>query len=285
MKISIFMRFILVISLLSLISVGSYELLGKVDEKDNVSSINVMTYNVHLFYDEGVRGNINLENIKTLIENSGADIIALQESDGNRMATMNQNGLKWLANSLNMDYHYGANTKDGIWGVSILSRWEITKIEVAYLPSAEALQRIAVIATITVPSIGEVNVLATHLTYQSAADQLSQIKEIIKLTSGKNFIIMGDFNTVIAQEAGDTLLEDEGFQLLNDTFADGWVLAGGTDDVTTSYPFADQGIENSRIDYIWLLGDWIAVEDTAKIFGEKTDSDHRAIMIEVIKTQ
>ncbi|MCY3410431.1 MAG: endonuclease/exonuclease/phosphatase family protein [Candidatus Heimdallarchaeota archaeon] len=280
MKISGYFIGLMVLSLISISSILIYDLAGSIDDPVDVNSIRVLNYNIHLYYDEGTRGHDNLVQVRDILRDSGADIIALQESDGNRMTSMNQHGVKWLANSLKMQYVYGSDTKDDVWGVSILSKWEILSHEVVFLPSEDALQRIAVIATIDVPGIGNTNILATHLTFQSESDQLAQINKILELTTTGEYILCGDFNTIIAQEKGLDLTDDEGFNLLNSTYKDGWVLAGGDPSAFTSYYFKDL-VDNARIDYIWLTDGWNAISNTAVIYGDETVSDHRGISIDV----
>ncbi|MHA2091436.1 MAG: endonuclease/exonuclease/phosphatase family protein, partial [Candidatus Kariarchaeaceae archaeon] len=235
-----FSGILLVLLLVTIISIVSYQFIGEPDDNnDVVTSVRVMTYNIHLTYDFGAQGNINLVELKELIEENDPDIIGLQESEGNRLVSSNQNAVMWLAHKLKMHYYYGAPTSEGIWGVALLSRWKIQDPVVEYLPSEDALQRIAVVANIAVPDpFGTVNVIVTHLDFQDNVTQMAQVSRILDLTVPMDrAIIMGDFNTVIAQDKGKSVTEDPSYQLLNTVFTDAWVVSGGTLDEVTSYYF------------------------------------------------
>lgn len=280
---------ILILALLiTMFSIVGYQYFGEPNNNDEVvTSIKVMTYNIHLGYDYGARGNINLEKIVELIEDSEVDIIGFQESDMNRLITSNQNGIMWLAHKLKMHYYYGAPTSEGIWGVSLLSRWEIVDPTYYKLPSDETLQRIVVAVKINVPQpFGSVDVLVTHLDFESSNIQLKQIQRIIDIATIKpRAIIMGDFNTVIAQDQeGKTLDQDPSYRLLNETFDDAWVLSGGSFSELSSFYFDESDIydvSNSRIDYIWLHGTLSVVPNSHLAKGSKSISDHRAIIVEI----
>ncbi len=288
----IFTGILLGLLLITILSISLFQLTGKPDPDDSpVDSIKVMTYNIHLAYDFGTQGQYNLVELKELIEDNDPDIIGLQESEGNRAVSSNQNAIMWLAHQLEMYYYYGPPTSDGVWGVSLLSRWKIESPKVENLPSKDSLQRVAVLAEIRVPApFGPIDIVVTHLDFQKKEVQLAQIEKIIDLTSAMDrAIIMGDFNTVIAQdEDGVALAEDLAFQLLNNSFDDAWYLSGGAFDEMTSYYFDetdDYDVDNSRIDYIWLKGNNLfPVLNSHKVLGTKSISDHRAIFVEITTT-
>jgi endonuclease/exonuclease/phosphatase family metal-dependent hydrolase len=246
-----------------------------------------MSYNTHLFFTEGTRGENNLVEVRDLISDSGASIIGLQESEGNRMVSSNQQGVKWLANELGMHYYNGPDSKDDVWGVSLLSEYPILSQKTVLLPSENALNRVVIVGKLDLPqNYADITVLVTHLSFQSPNDQLNQIESIIDITNDINgpFILMGDFNLVLAQQLDNLPLEqDPSFITLNGTYRDGWIEAGGSFDESTSYPFLDDPtVDNSRIDYIWLSPEWTVVTSSAQIHGNRDVSDHRAIEIEIM---
>jgi len=251
---------------------------------ESVDTIKVMTYNVHLFTDMGSSGQNNLVEIAQLIKDAGADIIGLQESEGSRMASSNQYGVKWLADELNMYYYFGPSTHLGVWGVSLLSRWEILNPRVELLPSEGTLQRVAIVAEIDIPSpFGKISVIVTHLSFDLQEVQLAQAEKIVELAKNNDkTIAMGDFNTVIAQLDGKSINDDPTFVLLNNSLVDSWVESGGAADENTSFHFseAEPDINNTRIDYIWYLGDFTVIIGNHQVLGDESVSDHRAILVE-----
>ncbi|MHA2503388.1 MAG: endonuclease/exonuclease/phosphatase family protein, partial [Candidatus Kariarchaeaceae archaeon] len=152
------------------------------------------------------------------------------------------------------------------------------------LPSEEALNRVAIVVTL---DLGDqlITVINTHLTFQSPSDQLGQVDSIIAITDDLTtpYIVMGDFNTVLAQseESPRDITEDPSYIALTEAYRDGYVEAGGAADETTSYFFESEGLANARIDYIWLSSEWTVGASSAQVLGDESISDHRAIAIVV----
>ena len=90
--------------------------------------IKVMSYNIH--HGRNGQGDVDLERIAEVIENSGADLIGLQEVDSvcNRSGNVNQ--MKALAGLTGMHYTFRKHFDydGGSYGLGILSRYPIVNV-------------------------------------------------------------------------------------------------------------------------------------------------------------
>ena len=127
----------------------------------------------------------------------GADIVALQEMDGE--------GSERIARALGMDYvYYPAIRHPGTgrdFGNAILSRWPLSddrKLVLPYLSRFRDMQRIAVSATAATP-FGPVRVYSVHLETPggiAAVNRQRQAAAVIKDASAhRRVIVAGDMNS------------------------------------------------------------------------------------------
>lgn len=82
----------------------------------------VMTYNIH--HGKGVDGKLDLERIATVIQESGADFISLNEVDrffARRSNHMDQ--IAWMATNLNMEHAFGPAITFRKKGTDLLSQY------------------------------------------------------------------------------------------------------------------------------------------------------------------
>jgi endonuclease/exonuclease/phosphatase family metal-dependent hydrolase len=240
--------------------------------------VRVMSFNIH----HGADGadNLDLERIARDIEESGSDIIGLQEVD-NRWSTRSdfEDQAAWLADRLDMHYAYAANldrepaegqTERRQYGTAILSEYPIldsenhllTNLEYAERPTE---QRGLLEAVINVEG-NHVSFYNTHLDHQRSEQRQSQVKEILAVAQESELpsVLVGDLNAVpSAPEMQDIMA---GF---TDVFA---VL--GQDDAYT-YPVEEP---DRRIDYI-LTSDDVDAEAAEVI--DTTSSDHLPIIADL----
>ncbi|MFX0149685.1 MAG: endonuclease/exonuclease/phosphatase family protein [Candidatus Hodarchaeota archaeon] len=246
------------------------------DKEPDSNSLRIMTYNIHQYFSVAQTGQYNLEQVRDIIRESGADVIGLEESEGARITSSNMNGVQWLAHSLGMNYYYGPPTSAQIYGVSLLSRFPIVNSRWIALPAEESIERVAVITEIDTGTLaGIIPIIVTHFqTSKYSEDRLAQAQMITELTRNlTTAIVMGDFNT--RQDETDLT-----YILLNSTYSDAWLLAPGNDPSGGATAYSDNGVASKRIDYIWLKGSWTVHECTN--FGTPRDSDHRAVYASLI---
>lgn len=99
-------------------------------------TVRVMTFNIHSAF--GSLGRQDPEAIAQVIEDSGADIIALQEVSRVRMLDGGTDLSGWLSRRLDMPVLF-KGTEEPIWGNAILSRFPVTSSGWAELPREGAL--------------------------------------------------------------------------------------------------------------------------------------------------
>lgn len=271
-SVRIILLFVVIISAAGVIS----NELFMVSKSPDSSKLKIMTFNIHQYFSIGQTGLYNLEQVRDVILESGAEVVGLEESEGARVSSSNMNGVQWLAHQTGMKYYYyGPPTSTQIYGVSLLSRFPIVNAYYENLPAEESIERVVIVVEIDTGDVmGKLPILVTHFqTNKYQTDRYNQAMKIINITQDfPNAVILGDFNT-------RPDITDETYMLLNSTFSDAWLLAGNTSDSGTSY--SSSGVAKNRIDYIWLKGEnWLV--STCVTFGSPRASDHRAVYAELV---
>lgn len=231
--------------------------------------LTVATYNVHQFL--APDGDYNLAAVARVLRDTDADIVGLQESEGNRLTSGNVDGVRWLATQLGYHSDYGAPTSAASYGVALLARWPISDTEVVSLPTHDSPRRLAMRAVVATPA-GDVPVVCTHLQTQQGGDpdavavQGEQAERVVALAGdAPRTVLLGDFNVT----PGD----DPAYRVLAEAFTDAWVAAGSQSSAHGgTYP-ADAPVE--RIDHVWTGPAWSA--RSAATHGGWDASDHRAV--------
>jgi endonuclease/exonuclease/phosphatase family metal-dependent hydrolase len=230
-------------------------------DSDNIT---VMTYNLHNGFN--TKGELDLEALADVIEESGADIVALQEISRGWLISGGVDMLSWLSQRLDMPYVSGP-TAGPLWGNAILSRYEITGYSNHELPSdGLCIERGFTVATIDVGDT-ELQIIATHLHHVEEDSEVRQAQVSVILEywdNVPNTIILGDLNAWPDSPEMEMLYQVG----LTDTLAD-------QPEVLT-FSSADL---YERIDYIWLSPD-IQLLECYVPFSQA--SDHLAV-VAVIK--
>lgn len=158
--------------------------------------LTLLTYNIR----HGAPYNsdeINLNNIATVIRQSKADVIALQEVDVETERSGGVDQAKKLAELLDMNYYFSKSIdyKGGGYGNAILSKYPLSNKRRFDLPMPiPKEQRSLAIATVTLPDGKTIEFGSTH--FDVAANRMEQAQFLNNLskTENKPIFIGGDFN-------------------------------------------------------------------------------------------
>ncbi len=217
------------------------------------------TYNIHYGYNAGWK--YNLPAIADTIEQSGADVVALQEVDTGRMTSYMVDDALWLARRLRMNALY-LPTIEHLTGIALLSRWPISRSEGRLLTSR--LEQTGIVGGEIEIGGREVNVYGIWLglTPEERATQIREAIDFMEVRPGPA-AMGGDLNST-PDSPVHAAMASAGFV---DPFR-----ALGLPDVPT-----DPAIEpKDRIDYVWLRG----LEPVSARVMPTVASDHRMVVVE-----
>lgn len=208
--------------------------------------LKVLTYNIH--HGAGTDGVLDLERIAKVIEDSGADLVGLQEVDNHWSERSNWvNQPAWFAARLKMHYAYAANLDllplhpgepRRQYGTAVLSKNPIKDFKNTLLPLyPTGEQRGLSVAAIKIRGV-YLRLANTHLTSNNNAERLEQAKKVVELLDDSKVptILVGDLNAKPAAPEIATLTK-----VWRDTWAEVGVGPGYT--IEADNPTA-------RIDYL-----------------------------------
>jgi endonuclease/exonuclease/phosphatase family metal-dependent hydrolase len=242
------------------------------------TDVRVMSFNIHHGADPA--DNLDLERIAGVIEESGAEIVGLQEVDNHWSSRSDfEDQAAWLADRLGMHYAYAANldrdpaagqTERRQYGTAVLSEYPIISSENHLLTNIQYAQRPTeqrgLLETVINVEGNHISFYNTHLDHQRSEQRQSQVKEILAITeqSGRPAVLVGDLNAVPGTPEMDTILSQ---------FSDVFAALGQEDDFT--YPVENP---NRRIDYILTKG---AIEPLAAEVIDTDSSDHLPLIADL----
>ncbi|WP_433011104.1 endonuclease/exonuclease/phosphatase family protein [Kribbella sp. CA-294648] len=193
-----------VLGLLMVLPAASAAASGSEQQERPARPLKVMSYNIH--HGAGTDGVLDLERIARVIENSGADLIGLQEVDRHWSERSNWvNQPAWLAARLKMHYAYAANLDlpplnpgepRRQYGTAVLSKTPIKHFENTLLPKyPTGEQRGLAVATTKIRGI-DLRFANTHLTHNNNAERLEQAQKVAELLAGSKVptFVVGDLN-------------------------------------------------------------------------------------------
>jgi endonuclease/exonuclease/phosphatase family metal-dependent hydrolase len=229
--------------------------------------VRVMTYNIHSAF--GSLGRHDPEAIAKVIEDSGADVVALQEITRDRLLDGASDLVTWLSRRLDMPIVFNG-TEEPHWGNAILSRLPILAHGTGELPKDRALiGRGYTWAEIDIGAEDPMLVINTHL-HQIGEDhdirRLLQVPVLLEFWDGRpNSIFLGDLNA----EPGApeiALFEEAG---LIDSWRESGVGLGETSGARDP---------NKRIDWIWHTHDLVGSQSEVI---QTLASDHLPVVVQV----
>ncbi len=226
--------------------------------------VQVMSYNIHSAFN--VAGGQDLEAIASAIEESGAEIIGLQEVSRTRLMDGGADMPTWLAERLGMEMVF-MGTEEPIWGNAILSLYPILDSGYQVLPREGSLiGRGFLWARIDVGEEEPLLVVVTHL-HHVVADghvRLVQVPVILDYLEGQEQVVfLGDLNAEPdSPEMG--LIYAAGL-------LDAWLEVGEGSGYTV-----DSDDPHKRIDYLWHSPD-LKVSKIEVI--QTTASDHMPVEV------
>ena len=234
--------------------------------------LTLLSYNIH--GGVGLDGVLDLERIAEVVDDSGADVVALQEVDRFRReqsAFEDQPGA--LAQRLGMHLAYAANLDDepahpgaprAQYGTALLSRLPLESSTNTLLPCFEGSEQRGLLESTVVVDGQPLRVLGTHLQWDSETERTRQAEAIVAALDDRPTVLLGDLNTTPGSPA---------YRCLAARLEDAWTLVGEGEGHTF-----DAEPPPRRIDYVWVGGGVRAV--TAQVLPSVA-SDHSALRVEV----
>lgn len=238
-------------------------------------TLKVATYNIH--HAQGADGVLDLERVAQVLEDSGAEVIALQEVDrfwSERSGYADQ--AEWLGRRLGMHMVYGKNLQadpaapglpDAQYGTAILSKYPIRDWSNTALPKFPAgEQRGLLQADIKVRGVS-VRVLGTHLQHNNSDERLAQIDAILGITSAdpRPTVLLGDMNAEPDSAEHAKLVTE---------YTDAWQAVG----TGPGYTF-DADDPKGRIDYVFTRG---GATPRAATVPSTLASDHLPVVVDLV---
>lgn len=157
--------------------------------------ITVMTYNIQNGFSAGER--FDLERTAEVIQAQRPDIVVLQEVSRGWLVTSGVDEVLWLGQRLNMNYAFGANSDDGMWGNVVLSRAPIGSVVKVQYDVTQNLKR-SVLQVQVATRVGGLWILATHLDDPPNAGpvRVRQANELIAAWNHQSpALVLGDMNS------------------------------------------------------------------------------------------
>ena len=250
-------------------------------EQTPLNSIRIGTYNIHAGFNEFFY--FDLDAIARTIQQSGADVVLIQQAEIGRLTSFGVDEVLWLARRLGMGARFFP-TNEGLQGLAVLSRVEIVNDEGVLLTSSGSqtgLQRVQIR-----PDEGVITLYNTRLEYllettenrtveQEQQDQQRQLSEIFGLlnTTYANdkvgrLLVGGTFNNIPDSPIGD--------QMRNAGFLDPFAGTGLPAELSAT--LWRTGYPKVQFDYLWLWRRSLVPVGANTV--NTNASDHRMAVIE-----
>lgn len=229
--------------------------------------LRVLSYNIH--HAEGTDQRLDLERIASIINESGADLVALQEVDRNvgRSGNVDQPArLGELAGMISL-FEKNIDLQSGEYGNAILSRLPVESWRHHLLPRHGNNEQRGLLQARIRTAAGPLIFMAAHLDHQSDdAERMASaamIRGLVAEHAGQPLILAGDLNT-----GPDSRVLGELRSFLFDTCPS---------DRPDAFTFP-AGRPRHRIDYILYSHDPRLRVVDYRILDEPVASDHRPVL-------
>jgi endonuclease/exonuclease/phosphatase family metal-dependent hydrolase len=223
--------------------------------KEAGPNVRVGTYNIHYGYNTPWQ--FQLEEMARTIEESGADIVALQEVDACRLTSYGVDDALWLGRRLGMEAIYQP-TVEHLTGIALLSRFPVRQVEGKLLTSR--LEQTAIVRAQV--EVGD-DVLDAYGIWLG----LKPEERAVQLSEALDFI--GDGPSTFGGDFNSTPDSPTYRRLVDAGFTDGAAAFDAS-------PTSPSETPRERIDYLWIRG--LRPVD-AKVL-DSTASDHRMVVVE-----
>jgi len=173
--------------------------------------LRIMTFNIahgrgesfHQLLQNSATTLANLDSIATLLRESGAHVVALQEADAPSFWSGNFNHIDHLADNAAFSQSVHGLHVDAMglaYGTALIARLDLRDPQaITFDPELSPVPKGFVVSTINWPGHAdiEVDVVSIHLDYASAATRRKQAAELIATLQHRQrpVILMGDFNS------------------------------------------------------------------------------------------
>lgn len=231
--------------------------------------LHLLIYNIK--HGQGMDGVVDLERQAVVMEQAGADVVALQEVD--RLATRSGelDEPVWLAERLGFAHYDFARTlglNPGDYGNAVISRFPLNDPRRVEL-GAEGEPRVLELVRLEQPfplTIGNL-----HLDHTDEANRIEQIQAVLQAVDEVDgpLILVGDFNARLGGSALN-LLQEHGFE---------HIAKVQEDEGRASPPQRTQpGRRNRDIDHLFVrVGSGLTVREH-RFLADAVASDHRPLL-------
>lgn len=251
--------------------------IGQEEQAAKGLKIKVMTYNIHHANPPASEGIINLDAIAEIIRESGAELVALQELDSVTERSGKIFQLKYLAQKLNMQFHYFRTIpyQGGAYGVGVLSKFPISSPQTITLPKDNSINsenRVLGMVKVQLPNTKTIYFVSTHWDVVSENNRILQAEKTSEVALKLEYpvILGGDLNTK---------RETESMNILRNVFTEASVKFE---------PTIPENNPNRKIDHILYAKDGnFKLVDEEVLYNAKTRkaSDHLPYVVDLIMVE
>lgn len=229
--------------------------------------LKVLSYNIHHANPPSKPDVIDMEAIARVINDSGADIVGLQEVDIHVSRSEMINQAEKLAELTGMDYYFskGIDLEDGYYGTVILSKHKIIGKRRYDLPMpVESENRSLAIVDVELPDGRAFSFANTHLDLKEE-NRIAQAEFINELGElyGKPLILVGDLNA---------RPESRPIEILSEYFVR---------NTETNQPTSPNIGAKNEIDYVMVLNNRAFQWKDYRVIQEEYASDHLPLYAEI----